>query len=52
MLITLCMVSFKSLYDGGLFRVGGLQLDTASLETGRILCVLHSTGAPEIFLDL
>jgi hypothetical protein len=52
MVNTLCMVSFKSLYDGVLFRVGGLQLDAASLEIVRILCVLHSAGAPEIFLDL
>jgi hypothetical protein len=52
MLNTLCMVSIKSLYDGVVFRVGGLQLDVASLEVGRILCVLHSTSAPEIFLDL
>jgi len=35
------VVSFKSLYDGVLFRVGGLHLGTASLEIGRILCVLH-----------
>jgi len=35
------MMSFKSLFDGVSFRVGGLHLDTVSLEIGRILCVLH-----------